>query len=144
MTAITSAQDRSAFISRLTDSDWIVACLCAAWCDICSAYRAGFDELAKRHPDKVFLWIDIEDDANLVGDIDVDNFPTLLMQRGDIIAFFGAMLPDARIAERVLISLVTKTNAELLQEASGTKDGNGWQGNVNLRQRLNENMNSHT
>jgi thioredoxin 1 len=68
---------------RLLDGGrWIVACLCAAWCGTCVGYRAAFEQLAARHPDKTFVWIDIEDQADVVGDLDVDNFPTLLLQRG--------------------------------------------------------------
>jgi hypothetical protein len=80
----------------LSEDAWVVACLCAAWCDTCCSYRDNFDRLAALHPDKRFVWIDIEDQADVVGDIDVENFPTLLMQRGDIVAFFGTILPDRR------------------------------------------------
>ena len=73
----------------MADDVWVIACLCAAWCDVCRQYRSGFDTLAAQHPDKRFIWIDIEDQADVVGDMDVDNFPTLLIQRGDTVAFFG-------------------------------------------------------
>jgi hypothetical protein len=61
-----------------------------------------FDEVAARHPDKTFVWIDIEDQADVVGDLDVENFPTLLLQRGEPVAFFGTMLPDAGLADRLV------------------------------------------
>ena len=93
--AITLDSDnRGAIAQALGGERWIVACLCAAWCGTCGRYRAAFEALAARHPDKHFVWIDIEDQADVVGDLDVDNFPTLLMQRDDMVAFFGTVLPD--------------------------------------------------
>lgn len=97
----------------LDEGAWVVACLCAAWCDTCRSYRDGFEQLAAAHPDKRFVWIDIEDQADLVGDIDVDNFPTLLIQRGDAVAFFGTVLPDAKLAERLIQAQADKTEAQL-------------------------------
>ncbi|NEX62832.1 thioredoxin family protein [Noviherbaspirillum galbum] len=93
---------RNQLADWLAGDDWVVACLCAAWCDTCRAYRAGFDALARQHPDKRFVWIDIEDEADVVGDIDVENFPTLLIQRGDDVHFFGTVLPDPRVADRLI------------------------------------------
>lgn len=120
----------------LSKDEWMVACLCAAWCDVCCQYRAGFEELAVQHPDKSFVWIDIEDQADIVGDIDVDNFPTLLIQRGDSVAFFGTVLPDARQANRLLIAQTEKSVADLRKEAHSTPEKQRWQNECNLRQRL--------
>lgn len=96
--------DRQQLLALANEPEWIVACLCAAWCDVCKTYRADFDRLADAHPDKRFIWIDIEDEADFIGDIDVENFPTLLIQRGDAIPFFGTVLPDARLAERLILA----------------------------------------
>ena len=62
---------RDTIAAALEGDAWTVACLCAAWCGTCSSYRATFEQLAARHPDKHFVWIDIEDQADLVGDLDV-------------------------------------------------------------------------
>ena len=94
----------------MKDDVWVVACLCAAWCDVCTNYRPGFDELAAQHPDKLFVWIDIEDRADLIGDFDVENFPTLLIQRGDDVIFYA--LPCRIIASRIACSLRTKVKAQ--------------------------------
>jgi thiol-disulfide isomerase/thioredoxin len=124
-------------IAELLESDrWIVACLCAAWCDACRNYRASFDAWADEHADKIFLWIDIEDQADAVGDLDVENFPTLLMQRGDIVAFYGTVLPDVKVANRLLQAQVEKTVSELQAEAASNAEHQGWQRDCNLRQRL--------
>ena len=36
----------------LDEDAWVIACLCAAWCDTCRSYRDSFDRLAAQHPDK--------------------------------------------------------------------------------------------
>ena len=78
----------------------LVACLCAQWCRTCDAYRDTL--LAARaslrlHPDVAtrFLWIDIEDEAALVDDIEVETFPTLLIAAGAEPRFLGPVAPHA-------------------------------------------------
>jgi thioredoxin-like negative regulator of GroEL len=110
-----------------------VACLCAAWCGTCSSYRATFEELALRHLDKTFVWIDIEDQADIVGDLDVENFPTLLVQRGDTVAFFGTMLPDGAVADRLVQAQAEATPEELARLAASSEERRGWQRDCNLR-----------
>ena len=48
------------------------------------------------------VWIDIEDDDEVVGDLDVQNFPTLLLARGDTVLFFGPVTPHAHTLERLV------------------------------------------
>ena len=78
-----------------TTAPLLVACLCAQWCRTCDAYRDTL--LAAR-----FLWIDIEDESDLVGDLDIEDFPTLLLARGDAVLFFGPILPHAQTIDRLL------------------------------------------
>lgn len=127
------ATTRAAIADHLSGEDWIVACLCAAWCGTCSGYRAAFDKLAARHPDKHFIWIDIEDQADVVGDLDVENFPTLLIQRGDTVAFFGTMLPDAAVADRLVQAQAAQSDAELARLAQSSAERRQWQRDCNLR-----------
>lgn len=110
---------------------WVVACLCAAWCDSCRSYQPAFEQLAGQHPDKRFVWIDIEDQADLLGDIDVDNFPTLLIQRGDAVTFFGAVLPDIKLADRLIQAQAEKSETELQAATSSSLSKTN-----NLRARL--------
>ena len=85
----------------------LVACFCAAWCDTCQQYRIKLEALARARPELVFVWIDIEDHPDLLGDEDVENFPTLLVQAPDRIRFYGTMLPHNGHIERLLDSLST-------------------------------------
>jgi thioredoxin 1 len=131
-------QNRARLTEWLNEDAWLVACLCAAWCDTCRAYRSSFEQLASLHPDKHFVWIDIEDQADFIGDIDVENFPTLLIQRGDAVAFFGTMLPDMKIADRLIQALAEKSRSELRAEAAGSPERAEWQRTCNLHTRLRE------
>jgi hypothetical protein len=125
--------NRDQLAAALIDGRWIVACLCAAWCGTCGSYRAAFDTLAARHPDKLFVWIDIEDQADLVGDLDVENFPTLLIQRTDLVAFFGTMLPDPALAARLVQAQAALPDEELARLAQSSAERRGWQRDCNLR-----------
>jgi thioredoxin-like negative regulator of GroEL len=115
---------------------WVVACLCAGWCGTCTSYRDAFESLAGRHPDKVFVWIDIEDQADVVGDLDVDNFPTLLLQRGETVAFFGAVLPDPKVAQRMIQAQAELGDEELGRIAQSNQERRAWQEECNLRDLL--------
>ncbi|WP_034302567.1 thioredoxin family protein [Herbaspirillum sp. RV1423] len=133
---IFTASNREELAAALADDKWVVACLCAGWCGSCREYAVNFAAWAERSPQHHFVWIDIEDQADLVGDLDIDNFPTLLMQRGSTVGFFGAMEPDTRQAERLLQALSTKSRDELEREARSSAERREWQ-ECDLQQRLN-------
>src|SRR5207342_2164479 len=80
----------------------LVACLCAEWCTACRAYRSVFDQVASENPELRFLWVDIEDSAALLDDIEVENFPTILIAEGDIPTFLGAITPQREILQRLI------------------------------------------
>ena len=82
----------------------LLACLCAEWCGVCRDVRPLFDRLAKDHPALRFEWIDIEDEAELMGDVDVETFPTLLIADDGVPSFFGPVLPRAEAFSAALRS----------------------------------------
>ncbi len=92
-----------------TPGGWWAVCLCAAWCGTCGIYRPLFDGLARAHPDVRFEWVDIEDESDLVGDLDVETFPTLLIADGRRALFLGPLLPQAPVLARLLASLQAAT-----------------------------------
>lgn len=94
--------------------------------------------MAARHPDKHFLWIDIEDQADVVSDFDVENFPTLLIQRGDVVAFFGSVMPEPKQADRLLLAQTSKSDEELIGETSGSFEKKNWQVENNLSRCLSD------
>ena len=80
-----------------------VACLCAAWCRTCDGYQAVLAEVARAHPAVRFVWIDIEEHSDVLGeDLDVENFPTLALLRGAELRFFGTVLPHAATLDRMV------------------------------------------
>jgi thioredoxin 1 len=79
------------------------------------------------------VWIDIEDQADVVGDLDVDNFPTLLIQKHDVVAFFGTMLPDAAMDELLFAAQVATPDAELRRLAASSAERRTWQSECDLR-----------
>ena len=80
----------------------LVACLCAQWCGACREYQPLFDSLQKEFPQATFRWVDIEDEADLVDPIEVENFPTLLIAQGGQARFFGTVTPHLETLRRLL------------------------------------------
>ena len=81
----------------------LVACLCAAWCRTCTDYGPTFETLRNEFGAATcFVWVDIEDDAALLGELDVEDFPTLLCARGDHVLFVGPVLPHAQTARQLI------------------------------------------
>jgi thioredoxin 1 len=83
-----------------------VLCLCAEWCHICVEYRPGFLALARDFPQARFRWIDIEDEAEEAGELEVENFPTIRVTRGEAVLFHGPMEPLHAQLRRLLASLM--------------------------------------
>lgn len=84
---------------------WWVVCLCAAWCNTCDDYRATFEAVAREWPGVRFEWVDIEDEAEITGDVDVETFPTLLVADAGGARFFGPLLPHSGVLTRLIGSL---------------------------------------
>ena len=80
----------------------LVACLCAQWCGACREYQPLFESLQKEFPQVTFRWVDIEDEADLVDPVEVENFPTLLIAHGGQARFFGTVTPHLETLRRLL------------------------------------------
>ena len=93
----------------------LVACLCADWCNVCTEYRSRFQQVQASvtadHPQAQFVWLDIEDEADLLHPLDVDDFPTLLIAVGDAPRFFGPLTPQAQTLERLVRNAAQDTTA---------------------------------
>ena len=81
-----------------------VACLCAAWCRTCESYREVFEAACAELPQHALnvSWIDIEDEAELIGDLDIETFPTLLIADDASVRFAGPLTPQPETLRRVL------------------------------------------
>ncbi len=88
-----------------------VVALCAAWCDTCSEFRTTLERIAELRPDTLFLWLDIEDDSDICGDIDIENFPTLAIYRGERLLHYGVTLPLEGPVSRLVDEILARTDA---------------------------------
>ena len=109
-----------------------VVCLCAEWCGTCREYKTEFDRLASVFPDVRFLWCDIEDNADALGDLDIENFPTLCIRRGDLILFFGVMLPQIGLLRRLIESFSELSPDQARSYAFSSPERSAWQINADL------------
>lgn len=83
-----------------------IVCLCADWCGTCREYAQVFEALQQALPAHRYRWIDIEDEADALGDIDVETFPTLVIGgRDGAVRFAGPVLPQPGQIARLLQSL---------------------------------------
>ena len=80
----------------------LVACLCADWCGTCREYLPRFEQLKAQFPSLNFVWIDVEDESDLVDPIEVENFPTLLIAARERVQFFGTVMPHLETLQRLV------------------------------------------
>lgn len=83
-----------------------VICLCAQWCVVCNQYQPQFEALAAQYPEVQFRWVDVEDEEDVMGDYDVETFPTLLIAEGDEARFLGPVLPQMALVGTLLARLM--------------------------------------
>ena len=94
--------------SKAARPELLVACLCADWCRTCGLYRDTLEEardaLQAEYPAQPmrFVWVDIEDESELIGDLDIENFPTLVLATGDQVLFAGTVMPHVQTVERLV------------------------------------------
>jgi hypothetical protein len=60
---------------------------------------------AAQMPQVQFSWVDVEDRADAMGDLDIETFPTLLVAQGHRARFLGPVPPAAGAIGRLLESL---------------------------------------
>lgn len=88
------------------DARGAVICLCADWCGTCREFAPGFTQAAQARPDLAFRWVDIEDEAAAIGELDVETFPTLVIGGREAgVRFAGPVLPQAGQIARLLQGL---------------------------------------
>ena len=104
-----------------SDATLLVACLCADWCGTCREYQPLFATLQTQFADVRFLWVDVEDEADLVDPIEVENFPTILIATPSQVLFFGTVTPHLQTLQRLIESQRTDSPRPL--PASPELDG---------------------
>lgn len=94
----------------------LVVCLCAEWCGVCRDYRSRFAQVQAKFPQAQFLWIDVEDESDLLHPLDVEDFPTLLLAMGNAPRFFGPVTPQPETLERLIRAQIEDATAPALAD----------------------------
>lgn len=113
-----------------------VVCLCAAWCRTCDAYRDTFTQVAAAYPNVLFYWLDVEDRHDLVGDLDVETFPSIAIFRSQRLLYLSAVLPHAGVLRR-LVAQAAKEGGLVAPNVANLPEGTSW-----LVQQLTQNWSS--
>ncbi|MDL2284716.1 thioredoxin family protein [Oxalobacter sp. OttesenSCG-928-P03] len=130
------SSDYAELLDSLDDGSWIFVCLCADWCGSCREYRPQLESLAAARKDVRFFWVDIEDHGDMLGDLDVDKFPTILIQKAELVAFYSCIHPDAKLAERILQSMMDESPEKLHEQAQSSDERRMWQKDCSFRTML--------
>lgn len=101
----------------MSDPEVLVACLCADWCGVCRDYAAVFARVGAHESPSRFVWVDVEDHADLLDPVEVDNFPTLLIAVGGEPRFFGVLTPQQQMLERIVRECTVRGDAALAGRA---------------------------
>ena len=98
-----------------------VVCLCVASCRLCDDYAPIFQRVtaALQTPQRRLQvhWLDIEDEAALLGEMDVETFPTIVVVAEDGVRFAGALTPQPETLQRVLSAVLVATPAPTMAPA---------------------------
>jgi thioredoxin 1 len=62
--------------------------------------------MAAAHPGIHFAWVDVEDEADAMGDVDIETFPTLLIARDGTPRFLGPIQPSGAQFKRLVATLL--------------------------------------
>ena len=101
-----------------------VACLCAAWCRVCEGYQAVFDEVRRgwAGPEAHihWHWIDLEDESERVGDLDIETFPMLLVADAQGVRFAGPITMTGAMALGTTCRAMRRASESPASQAAST------------------------
>lgn len=106
----------------MSSTELDVVCLCAQWCGTCRDYQETFSQLQAAMPGHRYRWIDIEDEADAIGDVDVETFPTLMVAHQGVVLFAGPVLPRLGDATRLLEAQLERWDGGNHRPISGLPD----------------------
>ena len=77
-----------------------------------------FDRCKERIPHARMIWIDVEDEADLLHPLEVENFPTVLIAVDGRPRFFGPLRPQLETLERLIRAQMTAADPSPLSDRS--------------------------
>lgn len=94
----------------------VIVC-CAQWCGVCREFKQPLQDLASRVPQHQFIWIDVEDTDLWEDEIDIENFPTVLVvDQGGQQYFCGPIEPHIRALQKLVESFQEGAAAKPIQQ----------------------------
>jgi len=120
----------------------MVVFFCAEWCRSCREFRPVLEKMPSSYPQAAFFWVDIEDNSDMLGELDINKFPTLLIQQGDLVAFYSCIHPDTKLIERILQSMMEKSPDTLRAQAQDNEEIRQWQTECNFMTMLHNGLDS--
>ena len=79
------------------------------------------ESLMDTYPDCRFVWIDVEDQSDLVGDLEIETFPTLLVGNVEGLKFLGTLTPQPDVLRRMVNSLLQPGAARLSHQPAAQR-----------------------
>ena len=86
-------------------ASWTVVCLCAQWCRVCQQYAQDFAAVQAAQPQVRWVWVDVEEQEQAMGDWEIETFPTVLLAQGEQLRFMGVLQPQMAVLQRLLAGL---------------------------------------
>jgi len=112
--------------------EFLVICLCAEWCGVCRDYKPAFLTLTTQFPDTRFCWFDIEERADDLGELDIENFPMIIIRRHRWVLFYGAIQPRLSHLKKLIGTFKQQTFDESQNYAHSNPERRSWQENQEL------------
>lgn len=121
---------KSIFVMRTSEHphNLTIWCLCAEWCVICREFKTAFLNMQFEQPEHEWHWTDIEDHDEVLCDIDVQGFPSIVIWSStDQWCFAGTIEPRTD----TLLRLIRSSLAGELRLTES--EANHWQALQQLR-----------
>lgn len=103
---------------RLISAPLLITCLCAQWCGVCNQFRPMFEQLSAKYPQLRFAWVDVEDREDIMDDVDVETFPTVMLSKAHEALFLGPVLPQIGVLQRMVDSALAQAAPAALKDES--------------------------